>query len=142
MKKQSHKKKYSVVNMTDLEINALVFTPHEKLDDLFENFQKKSDVSWAEGRGKKYFYECLKDTLKKEDSFFTLNPAIADTDPIRWSNFMDDCIVLAVLDCILNNQPIKLMHPSYFSSSDSTLFQINKNPGAIPDLISSIPFAP
>ncbi len=126
--------------MTDLEIDAVVFTPHEKLDDLFENFQKKPDVSWAEGRGKKYFYECLKDALKKEDSFFTLNPAIADTDPNRWSNFMDGCIVLAVLNCILNNQPIKLVHPSYFISPDIPLFQIDKNKGAIPDLIGSIPF--
>ena len=139
MKKQSHEK-YSAVNMTDLDIDAVVFTSHENLDDLFENLSKKPDVSWGEGRGKKYFYECLKDALKKEDYFFSQNPAIADTDPIRWSNFMDDCLVLAVLNCIVNKQPIKLVHPSFFTNPDRPSFQIDKNKGVIPDLISSLPF--
>ena len=130
---------YSAVNMEDFGIDAVVLTPHTNIENLFDNFEREPDFAWVNGRGKEHLYENLKKSLRLEDSFFTKNPSAADTDPIRWENFMDDCVILAVLHCVLKNQSLKLLHPSCFTKPDREKPWFDKTGGVIPDLIDSIP---
>jgi len=139
MKKNS-KTKYSAISMAELGIDTVVLTPHENLENIFVEFENEPDFIWADGKGKKFLYESLYETLKHEDSVFTATPSIAKKNPKRWVNFMDDCVTFAVLHTVLTDQPLKLLHPSCFTNSDKKKkLIIDTTKGIIPDLLDSIP---
>ena len=139
MKKNS-KEKYSVVSMQGLGIDALVLTPQANIDKWFNKFESEPDLIWANGKGKKFLHKSLHETLKHEDFVFTVNPSIADTNPKRWSKFMDDCVVFAVLNSVVKDEPMLLLHPSSYTNRDPEFkFAIDKSEGVIPTLFESIP---
>jgi hypothetical protein len=138
MEKNS-KTKYSAISMAELGIDSVVLTPHENLEKILVEFNNEPDFIWAGGKGKKFLYESLYETLKHEDSVFTATPSITKENPKRWVNFMDDCVIFAVLHSVLTDQPIKLIHPSCFTNSDKKKLIIDTSEGIIPDYFEPTP---
>jgi hypothetical protein len=139
MEKNS-KTKYSAISMAELGIVSVVLTPHENLEKILVEFKNEPDFIWAGGKGKKFLFESLYETLKHEDSVFTATPSIAKENPKRWVNFMDDCVIFAVLHSVVKGQPLRLLHPSCFTNPEPKMkLSIDMTEGLIPDLFSSIP---
>ena len=126
--------------MAELGIVSVVLTPHENLEKILVEFKNEPDFIWAGGKGKKFLFESLYETLKHEDSVFTATPSIAKENPKRWVNFMDDCVIFAVLHSVVKGQPLRLLHPSCFTNPEPKMkLSIDMTEGLIPDLFSSIP---
>lgn len=103
---------YSAIPMDRFGINTLVLTQHEELIDMRKAFMNDPDWTWCGGKGKQFMHQMLKKGLLAEDVYFEghIDEAI-DTNP-RWKDFMDDCVVFAVLDEVITNNPLLLLHPS------------------------------
>lgn len=137
---KNSKAKYSVVSMRELGIDTLVMASQKDIEKWFKKFEDEPDLIWANGKGKKFLHESLHENLKHEDFVFTVNPSIAETNPKRWSKFMDDCVVFAVLNSVVKGEPMRLLHPSCFTNRDPEFkFLIDKSEGVIPTLFESIP---
>lgn len=75
-------------------------TPY-KIKMLKEELSQNPDHLYASGAGKKALFLLLLDFVRAEDIFFDDHPEKAKVCGTRWSDFMDDCLLLAVLgDCL------------------------------------------
>jgi len=110
--KLNNKPAKSAVNMNLYGINTVVLTEHEELEAMYKRFESRPDTSWAEGKGKAYFFQQLLPYLQAEDRYFDANPKQAVASNARWHDFMDDCVVLAVLGAVVHDMPLVLMHPT------------------------------
>lgn len=112
-KKSANKQQMSAVPMHRFGINSVVLTPHKDLEALCHKLTSTPDFHWGEGgMGKAYLHQQLHSQLKTEDSYFEANLHEADPSNQRWVNFMDDCVIFAVLDAVINDEPLQLMHPT------------------------------
>jgi len=107
----------SAVLMQRLGINTVVLTPQENLERLRQEYLCKPDRVWGNGRGKTYMRDQLAAALKAEDEYFDRNPSLAVEGNQRWVDFMDDCVIYAVLCSVLDDEPLALLHPSCWESS-------------------------
>ena len=64
--KKNLKTKYSAISMAELGIDTVVLTPHNNLENIFAEFENEPDFIWADGKGKKFLYESLYETLKQK----------------------------------------------------------------------------
>ena len=105
---------YSAIPMDRFGIKTLALTPHRKIEDIRDKFIHSPDNSWFSGCGKKVMHKFLKSSLLDEDAYFNehLDEAISTNQ--RWTNFIDDCVIFAVLDMIVNQGQLILLHPSSY----------------------------
>lgn len=127
----------SAVNMSHYGIDTVVLTEHTNLERIGEEFTKKPDYVWCDGRGKKYLHKMLKKHLLKEDKYFNKYPDQIKQGSERWMNFCDDCLIFAVLNSHLFDEPIYLIHPQIYAK------QVAESPydatsGDLPTLIDGI----
>jgi hypothetical protein len=102
----------SAVDMNRYGINTVVLTEHEGLEAMYKRFESTPDASWGEGKGKAYMFQQLLSRLQAEDRYFDANPKQAVASNPRWRDFMDDCVILAVLGAVVHDMPLVLMHPT------------------------------
>lgn len=134
----SKKPAKSAVPMHRFGINTVVLTEHKGLEAIRKRFKRAPDTAWAGGKGKTYMYQQLLSNLLAEDRYFDANPQQAVSSNPRWNDFMDDCVILAVLDAVLNGAPMELMHPDNWNQ----LVQHSKNqstPSQRPVLLPGVP---
>lgn len=103
---------YSLVPMERFGIKTVVLTQHESLDEIRDKFENDPDWTWCGGHGKKFMHQMLKKSLLAEDAYFDAHIDQAVNSNQRWSDFMDDCVLYAVLDSVINEAPMMLIHPS------------------------------
>jgi len=101
----------SAVNMNRYGINTAVLTDHKNLEAMRWRLESTPDASWGEGKGKAYMFQQLLPELQAEDRYFDANPKQAVVSNPRWRDFMDDCVILAVLGAVVHDMPLELMHP-------------------------------
>ena len=104
---------YSAIPMDRFGINTLAITQHEFLIEAREKFLNDPDWTWCEGRGKKYMHQILKENLLAEEAYFEAHIEEAIEGNQRWMNFIDDCVIYAVLDEVIKDDFLLLS----FSSS-------------------------
>lgn len=126
---------YSAIPMDRFGIQTLVLTQHEQLIDLREEFINYPDWIWCEGRGKRFMHQMLKKNLLAEDAYFEAYTEEAIESNQRWINFMDDCVIFAVLDEVITSNPLLLLHPSCFENIGHQKIQSSK---VKPSLIDGI----
>jgi hypothetical protein len=123
---------YSAIPMDRFGIQTLVLTQHEQLIDLRKEFINSPDWIWCEGRGKRFMHQMLKKNLLAEDAYFEAHTEEAIESNQRWMNFMDDCVIFAVLDEVITSNPLLLLHPSCFENVGHQKIQSFKvNPSLI-----------
>ena len=105
-------KSYSAIPMDRFGIKTLVLTQHQQLIDIRKAFINDPDWSWCGGRGKRFMHQMLKKDLMAEDAYFEAHIDEAIESNPRWVNFMDDCVIFAVLDEVITSNPLLLLHPS------------------------------
>lgn len=103
---------YSAIPMNRFGINSIVMTEHKNLEETRKKFLHDPDWSWCDGRGKKYLHSLLKQNLLSEDAYFESHIYEALQTNQRWVDFMTDCMIFAVLDEVLTENPLVLLHPS------------------------------
>jgi len=144
MKKQQKPKKLEVMSavlMQHLGIRAVVLTQQDRLEELREEFLTAPDQAWMDGDGKVALREHLAAELKAEDDYFDAFLLRATTDNPRWTNFMDTCVIYAVLCSVLDDEPLLLMHPSCWEGSVSKS-QNNAQISSKPTLVNGVPTSP
>lgn len=102
----------SAVPMQWLGINTVVLTQQERLERLRQEYLCKPDHVWMNGRGKRYMRDQLAATLKAEDEYFDRNLPLAVEGNQHWDDFIDNCVIYAVLCSVLDDKPLVLLHPS------------------------------
>jgi len=103
---------YSAIPMERFGIQTLVLTRHQQLIGIREAFLNDPDWSWCGGKGKKFMHRMLKKDLLFEDAYFEAHIDEAVESNQRWVDFMDDCVIFAVLDEVITSNPVQLLHPS------------------------------
>jgi hypothetical protein len=103
---------YSAIPMDRFGIRTLAVTQHESLVKAREKFLNDPDWTWCGGKGKKFMHKMLKKNLLDEDAYFDAHIDEAVDTNQRWNDFIDDCIIFAVLDEVITNNPVQLLHPS------------------------------
>ena len=103
---------YSAIPMERFGIKTLVLTQHQQLIDIRETFINDPDWSWCGGKGKRFMHQILKKDLMAEDAYFEAHIDEAIESNQRWVDFMDDCVIFAVLDEVITSNPLLLLHPS------------------------------
>jgi hypothetical protein len=107
---------YSAIPMERFGIQTLVLTRHQQLIGIREAFLNDPDWSWCGGKGKQFMHQMLKKTLLVEDAYFETHIDEAIDSNQRWVDFMDDCVIFAVLDEVITSNPLLLLHPSCFDN--------------------------
>lgn len=107
---------YSAIPVERFGIQTLVLTQHQQLNEMREAFLNDPDWSWCGGKGKQFMHRMLKKTLLLEDAYFEAHIDEAINSNQRWLDFMDDCVIFAVLDEVVTNNPLLLLHPSCYDS--------------------------
>jgi hypothetical protein len=128
----------SAINMHRFGINTLVMTQHKILVEIREKFLNDPDWSWCHGRGKKYLHGMLHKKLLAEDAYFESNIDEAVNTNQRWNDFMDDCAIFAVLDEVITQNPLLLLHPSCVENFQHPKMPPLKVKATIIDSIASI----
>ncbi|TXG75790.1 hypothetical protein E6Q11_06650 [Candidatus Dojkabacteria bacterium] len=133
-------KELSAVVMENYGIDTVILTEHETIKDLVDDFQKSDDAKWLNGQGKKALYDLLMKNLKKENKYFNKKQQKQNTKNERWSNFCDDCVILAALGNVLYQKPIMLLHPKAYEKNiaKNTDAWLKGADGKLPSLINGI----
>jgi hypothetical protein len=133
-------KALSAVLMDNYEINSVILTEHENIQNIADDFQDSDDSKWLYGQGKKALYDLLLKNLRKEDKYFDKKPKKMNASNKRWLNFCDDCVILVVLGNVLYQKQILLLHPQAYEKSiaSNTKAWMNGAKGKLPTLISGI----
>lgn len=127
--------KYSAIPMSRFGIQTLVLTQHQQLIDIRKAFLKDPDWSWCDGKGKQFMHQMLKKDLMAEDAYFETNIDEAIVSNQRWVNFMNDCVIFAVLDEVITSNPLLLLHPSCIDNvSYPKMPALNIKPSLIDDI--------
>jgi hypothetical protein len=127
--------KYSAIPMSRFGIQTLVLTQHQQLIDIREAFLNDPDWSWCDGKGKQFMHQMLKKDLMAEDAYFETNIDEAIESNQRWVDFMNDCVIFAVLDEVITSNPLLLLHPSCIDNvSYSKMPALNIKPSLIDDI--------
>ena len=127
--------KYSAIPMSRFGIQTLVLTQHQQLIDIREAFLNDPDWSWCDGKGKQFMHQMLKKDLMAEDAYFETNIDEAIVSNQRWVNFMNDCVIFAVLDEVITSNPLLLLHPSCVDNvSYPKMPALNIKPSLIDDI--------
>jgi len=127
--------KYSAIPMSRFGIQTLVLTQHQQLIDIREAFLNDPDWSWCDGKGKQFMHQMLKKDLMAEDAYFETNIDEAIESNQRWVDFMNDCVIFAVLDEVLTSNPLLLLHPSCIDNvSYPKMPALNIKPSLIDDI--------
>lgn len=103
--------------MQQFSINKLVLTTLTNLEEIRDEFISVPDSEWMNGKGKEALYDGLAKAVLDDDRFFNDHPEMIWNSRKKWNSFLDDCLVLAVLDSILNSRQLKLMNPSVFENN-------------------------
>ena len=126
--------KYSAIPMSRFGIQTLVLTQHQQLIDIREAFLNDPDWSWCDGKGKQFMHQMLKKDLMAEDAYFETNIDEAIESNQRWVDFMNDCVIFAVLDEVITSNPL-LLHPSCIDNvSYPKMPALNIKPSLIDDI--------
>ena len=107
----------SAVIMSGYGLDHVILTEHAQLEELVSDFRDSEDSKWFHGLGKKALFDYLLGNLKREEKFFRKKPKKMNTSNKRWSNFCDDCVILAALGYVLYKKEIMLMHPRQYEQS-------------------------
>jgi hypothetical protein len=127
--------KYSAIPMSRFGIQTLVLTQHQQLIDIREAFLNDPDWSWCDGKGKQFMHQMLKKDLMAEDAYFETNIDEAIESNQRWVDFMNDCVIFAVLDEVITSNPLLLLHPSCIDNvSYPKMPALNIKPSLIDDI--------
>jgi len=127
--------KYSAIPMSRFGIQTLVLTQHQQLIDIREAFLNDPDWSWCDGKGKQFMHQMLKKDLMAEDAYFETNIDEAIESNQRWVDFMNDCVIFAVLDEVITSNPLLLLHPSCVDNvSYPKMPALNIKPSLIDDI--------
>jgi len=98
-----------ILDMTKFGIKTLVGAKQKKIDFYLTSYRTQPDSRFGGGVGKKqlmtYTYNCI----QAEDKFFDRYPEAAESDPQRWLDFLEDCIIYATLFSYLNDEPLSLV---------------------------------
>jgi hypothetical protein len=127
--------KYSAIPMSRFGIQTLVLTQHQQLIDIREAFLNDPDWSWCDGKGKQFMHQMLKKDLMAEDAYFETNIDEAIESNQRWVDFMNDCVIFAVLDEVITSNLLLLLHPSCIDNvSHPKMPALNIKPSLIDDI--------
>jgi hypothetical protein len=127
--------KYSAIPMSRFGIQTLVLTKHQQLIDIREAFLNDPDWSWCDGKGKQFMHQMLKKDLMAEDAYFETNIDEAIESNQRWVDFINDCVIFAVLDEVITTNPLLLLHPSCIDNvSYPKMSALNIKPSLIDDI--------
>ena len=127
--------KYSAIPMSRFGIQTLVLTQHQQLIDIREAFLNDPDWSWCDGKGKQFMHQMLKKDLMAEDAYFETNIDEAIESNQRWVDFMNDCVIFAVLDEVITSNPLLLLQPSCIDNvSYPKMPALNIKPSLIDDI--------
>jgi hypothetical protein len=135
--KLNNKPVKSAVDMKSYGINTVVLTEHKGLEAMLKRLESTPDASWAEGKGKAYMFQQLLPELQAEDRYFDANPKQAVASNARWRDFMDDCVILAVLGAVVHDMPLALMHPDNWDQRvkrSKNPFTPSQRPVLLPDV--------
>jgi hypothetical protein len=100
-----------MIHMGPFGINTLVLTTHEEILQHIMIFDTSPDGAFMNGQGKLAFHSYLSRHLLEEDEFFESSLRFQKAFPQRWSQFMNGCVELAVLNHFLFNVPIEILTP-------------------------------
>jgi len=114
-KKRELQEVWSAVPMHALGISVVVLTEHKRLEETRSEFLQKPDSIWMGGRGKNHMRNYLDVALRAQDKYFDQNPLEAVSENQRWNDFLDDCVIYAVLCSVLDDEPLALLHPSVWN---------------------------
>jgi len=101
----------TAVYMSHYGIKAVVLTEHAHLEKIDDELSAKPDGAWCDGRGKKYLHKMLRKKLLKEEKYFNKHPNQLKQSSERWNKFCNDCVIFAVLNSHLYDEPVYLIHP-------------------------------
>jgi len=135
--KSTGRKTYSAVPMHHLGINSIALTHHDQLVSIGEKFETDPDHSWFNGMGKESLHKYLLDKLQRQDQWFEAHPEQAVKTNASWVTFLDDCVVLAVLDAVIRQQPLALLHPDCWQDwvkHPKNPYTAKKRPSLLPNL--------
>ena len=107
------------VSMDQYGIDTVVVSNLDELEAIRHKFNTLQDKSFFNGRGKAAMYESMLIALRKEDVYFNKHLKLVSPSNKRWLNFLDDCVILAVLSACVHNTPIYLIHPDKFDGMKS-----------------------
>lgn len=127
----------SAIDMSRYGIGTVVLTEHDGIDRMMLEFATKPDDIWCEGRGKKYLHKMLRKQLLKEDKYFDKNPKAIQRNSERWINFLDDCVIYAILSSYIFDEPIYLVHPQSYEKAIATA-PLNATSGELPTFIEDV----
>lgn len=102
----------SAIPMNRFGIKTIAVAPHLSLVEARAKFIKDPDWTWCDGKGKKFMHRMLRQKLLLEDAYFEEHIDQAINSNQRWNDFIDDCVIFAVLDEVITSNPMILLHPS------------------------------
>ena len=97
-----------VINMLGYNIKTFVSTTQEKIDWYFNEFKTQPDKKFGSGAGKVILCEYLFNNIQNEDAYFSFDILNAEKSPIRWDEFLDDCVAFACLHSYLNKTALPI----------------------------------
>ena len=137
-KKISNKQQMIAVQMHRFGINTVVLSAHEELESLSRVLTSTPDNFWSEsGKGKAYLHQQLHSQLKAEDSYCEKNLNEATTGNQRWNKFMKDCVFFAVLNTVVRDEPLHLVHPTLWDKKikrSKNAYIAKQRPCDLPDV--------
>jgi hypothetical protein len=98
------------ISMLPFGINTVVGTSQAKIDMYFNKFATEPDHLIGAGAGKNLFLQQLKQELIQLDKFFEKSLKNGVLHKQRWIDFMEDCVILAVLDSYMNKTKIQMFN--------------------------------
>jgi len=103
-------KKVVILNMKRyFGIKVLVKTTQQEIDNYLNKFATEKDKKFGGGDGKKLFCKKLLQELSYLDKMHDDYPFYRHLDPNAWSNFIEDCLILACLDHFLSGRPLTVV---------------------------------
>ena len=112
------------ISMLPFGINTVVGATQAKIDMYFNKFATEPDHLFGAGAGKKLFLQQLKQELIQLDKFFEKSLMNGVMHKQRWFDFMEDCVILAVLDSYMNNAEIEMFNMPVPLSSVLNVYKI------------------
>ena len=96
--------------MLPFGINTVVGASQAKIDIYYNKFATEPDHLFGAGAGKTLFFQQLKQELIQLDKFFGKSLKNQVLHKQKWSDFMEDCVILAVLDSYINKTEIEMFN--------------------------------
>lgn len=138
MKNNAEKEQMSAVMMNQFGINTVVLTAQKEIESISRVLTSTPDYFWSEkGKGKACLHKQLHSKLKTEDSYFETNLNEAVPGNPRWDKFMENCVFFAVLNTVVRDEPLHLVHPTLWDKKvkrSKNTYVAKRRPCVLPDV--------